>query len=49
MGKDKLEDLIRKETQGPSLGEAVGGAALMGALIGITKVLGCIFSSKRKI
>ena len=46
MGKDKLNDLIRRETQGPSLGETITGASIAGLLEGAAKVLGCIFKSK---
>lgn len=46
MSKDKIDKFIRKETQGPSLGEVVGGAALMGALVGVAKVLGGVFKTK---
>ena len=47
MGKDKLEDIIRRETNGPSLGETISGAAITGLLEGAAKVLGCIFNTKR--
>lgn len=47
MGKDKLDDFIKRETQGPSIGETVAGAAITGMLIGAAKALGCIFNSKK--
>lgn len=47
MGKDKLDDFIKRETQGPTLSETVTGAAFAGILEGTAKAIICIFNSKR--
>lgn len=47
MGKDKLDNFIKRETQGPSISQAVTGAAITGILLGTAKALGCIFNSKQ--
>lgn len=46
MSKDKLDEIIRNQTQGPSIGKAVSGAALIGVVVGVAKALGCIFKTK---
>lgn len=46
MSKEKIDDFIKRETQGPSLGKTVNYAAIAGLLVGTAKVLGSILNSK---
>lgn len=45
MAKNKIDEFIRRETSGPSIGEVVTKAAITGALIGVAKVISS-FKSK---
>ena len=46
MSKNKLEELIKKETQGPSIGEVVTGALISGLITGAIAAAKCIFSKQ---